>query len=455
MQRATNTAEPSFWVYQRSGSTKRPYHLRPLKISPADDRLISSLLSGDRQEALSILASGELEQSVDSLQQKITSQNLVALIYERLWNMELIKEVERFTLANQTNLAALIRQEAMLAVSAYNTLDERFRQIVDWLADDVVWIKGPALSRTLYERPHYRHSRDFDLIVRPGRATSVIAKLASQEFTAVWEEAGTSPQFGVGPTGSIDELSILPSSQYCSYSNLSLVRDNWPYVELKSDPLDTGLKMKELSRFFLDCQKVKWIEHEFYIPSPTDHLLLELTHLHKHGFEGWHWLYDIHLLALTVAKQPNAWTEFERRCHQEGIGASAWAGLTIAADRMATPVPPSTLDRLAPTHPAWAVNHFMFETTTEFLWNTATLPSLIANAFLLGDRQRKLTVLQETIFPAVTFLSNYYCSGSKLSYWQIPFVWLLHLLVVLLPGGVIRRTFGKHLWKHKTTKGKQ
>lgn len=455
MQRATITAEPSFWVYQRSSSTRRPYRLRPLNSSPADDRLISSLLSCDRQAALSILATPEFAQSVDSLQQKITSQNLVALIYERLWNMELIEEVERFTLANQKNLAAFIRQEALLSASAYNALDVRFRQIADWLADDVVWIKGPALSRTLYERPHYRHSRDFDLIVRPGRATSVIAKLVSKGFTPVWEEAGTSPQFGVGPVGSIDELSILPSSQYCSYSNLSLVRDNWPYVELKSDPLDTGLKMKELSRFFLECQKVKWSEQEFCIPSPTDHLLLELTHLHKHGFEGWHWLYDVHLLVSKIAQQPNSWTEFERRCHHEGISTSAWAGLTIAADRLATPVPPATIDRLAPTQPAWAVNHFMFETTTEFLWNTATLPSLIANAFLLGDRQRKLTVLRETIFPKVSFLSNYYCSGSKLSCWQVPFVWLLHLLVVMLPGGLIRRTFGKHLWKHKTTKGKQ
>ncbi len=436
-------------MYQRPGSVKHPYRLRPLAQSSADDRFISALLTKDRQKALSIMASPEFEPVIASLQAKVTSQNLVALVYERLWSLDLIEALEPFKLTNQESLASLIRQEAALAVSGFAALDERFHQLVDWLQDDVIWIKGPVLARTLYERPQFRHSRDFDLVIRPDRVASVLAKLKANGFTPIWDEAGISPQFGVGPTGSLESLAILPSREYCPCSNLSLTKDGWPYVELKCDPLDTGLKMKELQRFFADCQSVPWFDRNFCAPSACDHLMLELTHLHKHGFEGWHWLYDIHLLVSSIAEQSSVWSEFERRCHHEGISTSAWAGLKLVADRLNSPVPAGTLEGLAPKKPEWATKYLTFTTTTEFLWNTATLPALLANALLLDDRQRKLAVLHETILPEPEFLCNYYCHGATMSAWLAPFIWLLHLVVLWLPGGLIRRTFGQHLWKYK------
>jgi hypothetical protein len=174
--------------------------------------------------------------------------------------------------------------------------------------------------------------------------------------------------------------------------------------------------------------------------------MLQLSHLHKHYFLGWQWLFDIHLLVCVMNAQPTLWTEFVGRCNLEGINLSAWAGLQLAADRFHTEIPLDVMEALSPSSYSPADRLLAFTVDTEFLWNSAAITGLLWNACFVGDSQRKFAVLNKALMPDRKFLSEYYCHGQQISWVLYPWVLFVHWLVLLLPGGVVRRTFGKLLW---------
>ncbi len=373
------------------------------------------------------------------------------LIYDCIFDLELNEQLAEFKLSDAESLLERLKVDSRLAHQRHLAFDELFTQLIDLfgaLRNQAVWIKGPVVARTLYAQPYLRSSTDFDVLLMPEAAEAAIGKLEESGFVPLWNHPGECSQFGIGPVGSLEALSISPSKEFQQFFNIAFIKDGWPLVELKCDPWDKGLRAQDLKGFFERCQTFEWRRRQLLMPCVVDHLLLELTHFHKHSFVGWHWLYDIHLLVSKLSEQPQSWQELVRLCKQEDeLAVSAWAGLEIAFDRLGSAVPSEVLDELAPRDCNILVSCFTLTTNTAFVWNTTSLPMLLLNACFLGDRRRKLKVLRECLLPSGEFMSNYYCGGKPLSWLAYFTCLLLHWLVLLCPGGLTRRIVGPLIWR--------
>lgn len=337
-----------------------------------------------------------------------------------------------------------VSEQARLSAQSSLAMNEHFHQMCQLTGKQVIWIKGQALARCLYEQNQFRISRDLDLLVPPGNEESVLNALVRAGFEPLWQTPGYSPRYGLGPTGSFALLRLNPSKEFVPTINLSLRKQGWPLIELKFDPLDNGLRTRQWQKFLSSWQTVSWQGEQFLVPAHKDHLLLALTHFHKHGFTGWHWLYDIHLLCQQLTLSD--WQDLVESCQIEGVTHGAWAGLTMSRDRLKSPVPDSVLAALEPKAPYLVIRYLCFTTPVEFLWYTMALPVLLMNALFCGDRARKLKTLAETALPSRSFLCRYYLQRDHLNSLAIPFILLAHWLVLLLPGSIARRTLGYLFW---------
>ncbi|HEY9791906.1 MAG TPA: nucleotidyltransferase family protein [Candidatus Obscuribacterales bacterium] len=440
----------NYWVRPGYGRSLKLERIGPLWQESAGERLVAALLRGDRDSARAELSALRTVELVKACGQH--AGQIVNLIYDRIWQLGLAEQLAEHSASSDTSLFEMLRASttaASLRSTRYNDIFLRLLDVLEDSKDAVVWIKGPVLARTLYKKPEFRISVDFDFIVKPECAQQILNRLESEHFQPLWDACGHSHPFGTGPVGSLHNISLTPSREYEPFHDITLRRDGWPLVEIKSDPWNRGLKANELDRFFGECEPVLWEGRTFFAPSVVDHLIIQLVHFHKHGFHGWHWLYDIHLLIGKISECPRLWTDFVRRCRAEGTDISAWAGLEIARDRLASLVPTEVLDELAPSSSMFS-NVFTFTVSPEFLWNAESLPMLLLNAVFLGDQRRKVRVLLECLAPSRQFLSDYYCGGAaKLNCWRAMFLLLVHWLVLTLPSGLVRLTFGRFLWAQR------
>jgi hypothetical protein len=439
----------NYLVRTHFGARGRFAVIQPIASAPPDERLMAAILRNDGTAARQALGQINDPVLVDRLFMRGAAGNLVAMVYERVRELDLEPRLAPLLLSNGQPLLPSLRQQAMAAPAVAARLDRMLAQLHDWLSElagNVVWLKGCVLARTLYPRAHLRLSLDIDLLVRPGAEVPVAERLIGSGFEPIWDNPGACHQTGVGPVGTIESLSIVPWTEFEFCHNLCLTRSGWPLIEFKCDPLERGLRMKELGRFFDDCRQLAWQDRTYTVPEIVDHLLLELTHLHKHGFSGWAWLYDIHLLCREVSRTPGAWAELLHRVQLEGVEASAWAALDLVRDRLGTPIPPVILEELEPRATGLLPRCLTFTTNPEFLWNSASLPQLWLSTCFLGDSARKRAALGRCLLPPGDFLSRYYLNGRPLSWWMYPVVLAVHWLVLALPGGLIRRTFGRLIW---------
>jgi hypothetical protein len=121
-------------------------------------------------------------------------------------------------------------------------------------------------------------------------------------------------------------------------------------------------------------------------------------------------------------------------------------GLTMAIDRFGSPVPDMVLNNLRPGNMA-IQSLLAFTINSEFVWNANSIPMLLLSGLVHGDFKRKISILAGAFFPSRQFLHDYY-SGTKLDrYWLLPVRLFVHWLILLLPGGAVRRVFGYRLWK--------
>ncbi len=359
--------------------------------------------------------------------------------------------IQPLTLSNGQSLLDALRQSSIEASLRYQRHDKQFLTLLESLqelADHLVWLKGTTFSRTLYDIAEHRVSLDFDVAVAEGSAQAVLDRLEQSGFTPNWTEPGYCHQVGVGPVGALADLFLRPNPEFEGCHNLTLEKTGWPAIELKFNPLDTGLRMKEESRFFADAEKISWAGHTFLGPSVVDHMLIAVVHFHKHGFMGWGWLYDIHLLALHISGQPNQWAEFVRRCQYEGIGPSAWKSLRVVQGQLGTPVPKEVLKAIEPPQSILLDIKPLVLITTEFLWNCTSLGGMLMNAIFMGDTKRKLTILARSFFPDPSFLSQYYAHGARISGLSYMPYLLMHWAVLISPAGLIRRTIGQFIWPY-------
>jgi Uncharacterised nucleotidyltransferase len=416
-----------------------------------EQRLIGALLKSDAQAALSILKTyGQQSQSIDRFLHELYWSNLPVLLYQRICELNLTEAMQPLLLSNGKSLLLAIREKVARATLDYQTMSDQFLRLVeliDQFITHVVWLKGTSLSRSLYQQGNHRLSLDFDLVVEEAYKDELLKCFEKNGFEPIWHEPGYCHQYGVGPVGSLYSLSLTPTLENETCHNLSLKKIGWPLIDFKLHPLDTGLVMKEQYRFFVEAEKINWSGITFLAPSVIDHLMVCLLHFHKHGFCGWGWLYDIHLLATKLNEKPEQWKEFVRRCQTEGIQTSASLGLRTAKYQLSAPVPKEVLKQLDTWQAKFLPASVMLRVSTEFVWNCNSLPMLLLNALVMGDGQRKLRVLLLSVVPSRQFISQYYAQGKSLSWHNYLFYLFLHWSLLLLPAGLIRRTYGKSIWK--------
>lgn len=416
---------------------------------PASERLMLAILRTDAEEARRIIDDLAPDAAAAAFVDCCQAHNLVAFLFDCCSRMMLLETLSNLKYKDRGSCLKLIKRDVGIAIARYERLNATFRQLNQSFLQaglHPVWIKGPVMARTFYAQPYFRLSNDFDLLLRPDEYRTVVESLIRNGCRPIWDDPGHCHQFGVGPTGSLDKLSISPSAEIERWHNLSLVHPTGLHIEIKSDPLDTGLRMRELERFHNDCQWLSFEDQKFLAPSLIDHLMLEITHLHKHFFVGWAWLYDIHLLASELNRTPSSWNELVRRCRLEGVSTAAWAVLQLVLDWLDTDVPNNVIEQLAPPSCNVAARLLTFTADPEFLWNSSSILDLLQNACFLGDRKRKLEVLAACFFPDAKFLSDYYCNGAAVSPLRMPILLIIHWLIVVLPGGISRRLFGRFIF---------
>ena len=437
-----------YWVRTGHGFNFRLVRLPPRQKLPVCDQLILAILRGDADECQRICTSIPAAAWVAELSGFVGADQLAVLIYERIYELGLTASLQHLCTPNGTPLLSHLRQAVADNAQKYERHDALFLELLVLLSpfeQGVVFIKGTVLSRTLHKQPHHRLSVDFDIVVREEAAQKVISLLSEAGFEPIFDDPGHCHQLGIGPVGSLEALTIRPACELEPWHNLCLLKRDWPYVELKSSPLESGLKMIEADRFWSECEQLSWQNHTYFAPGIVDHLMLEVAHLRKHSFAGWPWLYDVHLLVEQLNQTPLLWSEFVRRCRLEGVATSAWAALDIVRDRLETPVPAEVMHELQPRSNLMD-RLFTFSIESAFLWNLISLPALFLNAAFAGDGARKSAVLKRCLLPDSDFLSRYYCRSHKIRWWQYPAILLLHWFVLIFPASIIRRTIGRFLW---------
>ncbi|MBY0359204.1 MAG: nucleotidyltransferase family protein [Candidatus Obscuribacterales bacterium] len=402
---------------------------------------IAALLRDDRALCGEILSSVS---SKEAILDEILSSGIPLLLLKRLYALGLNQLFFEDSALSMTKMMAALTTE-------YQRMDRYFNSLLFELGDlreNILWLKGTSLSRNLYEEPTDRLSNDFDLLLRPGSEEAIFIRFQALGFVPVWSDPGHCHQYLVGPTGQFADLFKLPTAELRPH-NLTMVKEGWPTLELKFSPLDNGLRLKEIDRLFADAERVEWRGLVFLAPSKLDHLLMELTHFHKHSLVGWSWLYDMHLLAESLSAEQGSWPEFLRRCQVEEASLSALLGLQEMVAQLKTNLPQSVLSDLERCTAGYPL--CFAKCGTAFLWNCCSLPELILNTFLLGDTNRKLKILASCLFPDDNFIRSYYFNDQQVSPLKMVLARFVNFFVLLLPAGIIRRSFGSFLWQEKTS----
>lgn len=345
-----------------------------------------------------------------------------------------------------TRLRRLVTRETQKAES----LNNQFALILNALAelcDRVVWIKGAALARTLYPRADLRLFSDFDCVVPAEHLNEFVARLREKlEFRTTVSPA-FSCQIGCGPTSAVADFLLSPEPslvQPCPISLVLPLGEGTSMIDVKVNPLCHGIQMHELERFYTNSVNTDVRSSCVRTPSLPDHLNILLVNLaERERFTNWRTIYDIDLVVRAMNNRVGSWSEFVRICSVEGTGLNAWVALSVVIDRLNSAVPSDVLNRLKPG----SLNPLMFLLTftinPDFIWNSNSIVSLCLATIFATDWKRRLQALWSGMLPANQFLQKYYASGTKRA---SAFCLLIHWCVILLPGGLIRRTFGPMIW---------
>lgn len=438
------------FLLRQGGSSCRFFTLAPLSSLGPAEQLMAAMLSRDllaeqilsRQTGATIVAFWEL----------LSQNELAGYVLESIYGLGLESAFRSISVEYDdglTDVFSLISRQAALESIKFEKFDKMFVKFLDSTAamkDQIVWLKGIVTSRTYrYGEPTQRLSSDFDCFLEQKYLTELNSILLVDDFHVIVGDNGFCNQLGVGPVCSLHDLFLVPDEELVPSAVLGYFKNRSPILDIKFNPLDCGLKMIELERFQRDTISVTWRGRQFIAPGLIDQLIVSLTHLEKDRFVGWKQLLDIKLLSETVNAEPENWKEFVRRCNVEGISTACCAGLSLAVDRLGLAGVNDVIAELG-FKQSLAKRLFTFTVTPLFYWNTSSLPMLLANAAMSNNSSRKIKVLQRSIVPNKTFLSAYYMGGRQLTGINYCVALLLHWLVLLLPGGLIRRTFGKAIW---------
>jgi hypothetical protein len=447
-----------YWI-RSGGSNTRYYRLSPVECNPIAIRILCALISGNKALVSELLQTDPKVWMLFLL--GVAHDNaLASFLLERVYAHGLRDVFSTLTcdaaVENESashgvwtghDLATNLQRMAAIEISRYDEFENRFVALLDALStmsERILWPKGISLSRTVYSEPFHRTSGDFDCILRKEDAAEFIRCCAAVKYTPVLGDPGFCNQLEVGPTASLPELFAAPSPSMVPSAVLGLARNNWPLIDPKFNPLDRGLACKETDRFFRDSIQIDCQSRSFQAPSLIDHLIIASVHCEKDRFRGWKSLIDIHLLVGELNKQ-NAWPVFVERCRLEGASLSAWSSLILVHDRFGTEIPADVMNELMPTQKNLSL-YFSFTVEPLFYWNCASLVTLYLNALFTGDRQNKLPALRQCFSPTREFIALYYGTKKVQSVVELYSFLAVHWLIVIMPGLLIRRTFGRIAW---------
>ncbi|MGH9548700.1 MAG: nucleotidyltransferase family protein, partial [Terriglobales bacterium] len=338
----SHTQELAKYWLRKPGRSLALSRIQLLAELPPGEQLLAAILRCDLETFTSVaVTDGTIcADRIDQFVREASRHQLTNLVLDRIFDLGLVSLMPADSLKKLTGMA--LRESADQQLK-----DQQFRQLLQLLAehrDELVWIKGGALSRTVYEKATYRNYGDLDVVVRASAITPVIKALEQFGFARV-DGPAFSSQYGIGPVYPTESIFLTPVSDWVPTTALSLQRVGWTVLDIKASPYDRGAQMVELDRFFVDSQLQKLQDQPFRSPSVVDSLIISLYTLQKDRFISWKTLLDVRLLCAEVARA-QLWDAFTRCARRESLSVDCWAGLVMAVDRLKAAVPDAVLHEL-------------------------------------------------------------------------------------------------------------
>lgn len=343
--------------------------------------------------------------------------------------------------SQRTQLRTFAYQESATQQQSKVTFSKLLKRLGSFV-DHVVWIKGAATSTTLYSGDSIRTFSDLDVVVPADKMAAFVEHLYNTDCWPINRPADCN-QLGVGPVSAASDLLLAPAPGFIPTSLIALTSNPWPKIDVKLSPLDRGLQMLEIDRFWNDAETQDCFGQPFLVPSRIDQLICAVHTFAKDRFVSWTTMMDIAQIAKSA--DSSFWEEFVVRCGRESIENSAWASLVVTGDRLGVPIPNSVLDALAPVDTLYR-RIAAFTSTSCFVWNKGSILALLVNATTSTDCARKLRLLRQAWSPPSEFLTEYYKTRAR---WKSLSLWsclAVHRLILLLPAFFIRHTIGSALW---------
>lgn len=446
-----------FWIRKNGGSLKI-VQIKLLSEQDPGTQMFAAVLRKDAACIVTILANHDIGQWYRQVFRLIRTTSFAALILHCLQDRALLRQIidsflsetVAYTKSNklQRRILAKLQRLAMIESLNCEKLNATFAKILSSLhgsTDNVIWIKGASLARSVYAHPEYRTSSDFDCVVRSAALQPTIETLAHNLDYRSAVSPSFCNQIGCGPTANITDFLLSPSSELLQPSPTSLAHPRgWPMIDLKLNPLGRGIAMVELERFFAEAPTIQWRSYRLRIPSTVDQLTIALINLaDKERFNNLRCLFDIHLLVNALNETPHLWQDFLQSCKAEGVEIPCRFGLLLANDYFGSAIPAKVLQELDCGAKSLWLTAAAFMIQPEFVWNSNSLVSLVLSSACTSDAHRRISVLVKAILPTTEFLQKYYASDRPI---PTALCLIVHWLVLLLPGGIIRRTFGRHVW---------
>lgn len=433
-----------FWV-RNLGFSKEFSRIKVLAQLSFAERLLAALLRCDGEAANALLSDrSQANSALPDFIKLIRLECLGCIIFERIISLNLSGQ---FSQLDDASAVTQLRMMSLHGASNHYQLEQKFTGVLsltNQYLGKALWVKGAHLSRSVYEPNYFRHYGDLDVIVEPSVFAAFVEALKSGGFASFHTPAYCN-QIGVGPVNLPADLITAPCPGWIPVGPVTMGREkDGVFVDIKVGPFDRGVQAVELERMFTDADKSTCLGHQYLGPSLSDHMMIMLCNLAKNRFKTWRTILDIHMLALALNKSPQAWQKFVECCKQESISTTAWVGLCMAIDRLNSPIPDSVLTALQPSG-SFIDQLLSFTLESAYVWNSTSLPMMILNSFASPDRKRKLDLLSRSFFPSSKFLSEYYGNGdSKAASSNYVSYLLKHWFVLTMPGGVTRRTLGRH-----------
>lgn len=436
-EEATLSSLAKFWI---SKPGKRiSFAKMPLALPSKPDLLFAAILRSDEERIKNFAPSEMPASELESVVRAITTTRFATMVFDTLSENG---SISQFPHTFRQELSRMSYRESATRFRA----DQLFAKFLDVTANygnDILILKGAGLSRTAYTRPAYRNYSDLDILIRANRTAEVVTALESIGFKRLNIPSDCN-QVGAGPIAQVTDLLLSPHPLFVPAALTSLMKENWPVIDVKISPIDRGIQLRNIEQFFDTCVEANFQGRKFFVPDAVSHLMVSLHTLAKDGFDNWRTLYDIHVLCRILNQSPSEWERFTMLCHSESLTSIAWGGLTLSKALLESEIPIEVVDSLAP---ASTVSHFYaFTRPAKFIWNSTSMPAMLVNALTSRDAGRRVSTLIRSLIPNKDFLMNYYNGGKPLSPVRSCITLLIHWLVLLFPGGVVRNTFGKSMW---------